>query len=95
MGSTASTDVRDTTVLVNGSPMQIRENLHALLSVLDGRSADCLSDDPARETGLLSHHFWADAICINQEDLHERGLQVNLMGPILLNGRGRHRLAWS
>ena len=29
-----------------------------------------------------SRLIWADAICINQRDNHEKGLQINIMGEI-------------
>lgn len=70
------------TVMVNGSPLQVRENLHAVLSVLRTRVSTGFSEDPARENKLMGEYFWVDAICINQNDVHERGHQVNLMAQI-------------
>ncbi|KAF1828782.1 hypothetical protein BDW02DRAFT_484978, partial [Decorospora gaudefroyi] len=34
-----------------------------------------------------SLHVWADAVYINQDDVHERGHQVNLMGQIYKSAR--------
>ncbi|KAF3766450.1 heterokaryon incompatibility, partial [Cryphonectria parasitica EP155] len=70
------------TVIINGRPMQVRENLHAVLSVLRNKGNTCFSEDATRERNLVRQHFWIDAICINQQDLHERGHQVDLMAPI-------------
>src|ERR1700733_7795431 len=36
--------------------------------------------------------LWADAVCINQEDLEERGQQVRLMASIFSNAE--HVVAW-
>jgi hypothetical protein len=36
--------------------------------------------------------LWADAVCINQEDLEERGQQVKMMGSIFRNVN--HVAAW-
>jgi hypothetical protein len=35
-----------------------------------------------RQTFLRSQYFWVDAVCINQEDINERGQQVRLMRDI-------------
>ncbi|PSR76486.1 heterokaryon incompatibility protein-domain-containing protein, partial [Coniella lustricola] len=70
------------TVMVNGSPLRVRENLHAVLSILRSRLSTGFSEDPIRENKLMGDYFWVDAVCINQKDVHERGHQVNLMAQI-------------
>jgi hypothetical protein len=42
--------------------------------------------------GAIEQHIWADAICINQWDLDERGQQVSIMGDIYRNAQNVH--AW-
>ncbi|KAH9233960.1 hypothetical protein K456DRAFT_1772342 [Colletotrichum gloeosporioides 23] len=76
------------TVFTNEGSLQVTENLHAALLRLR---------DPA-----LERIIWADAICINQDDLDEKGYQVQLMAEIyarsscvivwLENVTGYHRL---
>lgn len=39
--------------------------------------------------------FWIDSICVNQDDLAERGQQVMLMGAIYSQARNRISLAWA
>ncbi|CAI4219809.1 unnamed protein product [Parascedosporium putredinis] len=65
-------------ILCNGQKLSIRHNLF---------------------TALLQHRhpenpitLWADAICINQEDLEERGRQVSLMKDIFR--RAREVMIW-
>ncbi|KAJ4421331.1 hypothetical protein N0V82_003842 [Gnomoniopsis sp. IMI 355080] len=71
------------TILVDGKFMPIGENLHAVLSILKQKDqAHHFSEDPSREAELFQHHFWIDAICVNQDDYNERGHQVNLMARI-------------
>lgn len=62
--------------------MRVRSNLHAALSILRKQPTCQFSEDPGREIALIHQHFWVDAICINQNDVHERGHQVNLMAHI-------------
>jgi hypothetical protein len=54
-------------IFVNGRPVQVGVNLKSALKEL-------------RAQGLLV--LWVDALCINQNDLLERGLQVMRMGLI-------------
>src|SRR4051794_7217871 len=54
-------------VLINGFSFSIRENLWNFVQQL---AVDA------------SGYLWADAICINQEDLEERNSQVSMMGSI-------------
>jgi hypothetical protein len=55
-------------ITCNGKKLHIRNNLHKALVLLRD----------SRESGVL----WADAICINQNNHHERGQQVELMKDI-------------
>lgn len=69
-------------VLVNGKLMPVGENLHSAISVLRHKSQLQFTVDPEREADLIQHHFWIDAICINQDDDDERSHQVSLMARI-------------
>lgn len=70
-------------ILVDNRLMPVGENLHEVLSVLRTKDqARFFSEDPGREADLIRHHFWIDAICVNQDDHDERGHQVNLMANI-------------
>jgi Heterokaryon incompatibility protein (HET) len=63
---------------LNGSPVNIRDNLwSALVSLRD-----------AREERVL----WIDAICINQSDVEERNRQVQLMAHIY--SRAKQVIVW-
>ncbi|KAH7486515.1 hypothetical protein FOMA001_g5607 [Fusarium oxysporum f. sp. matthiolae] len=55
-----------TSILLNGKEFSVTENLLEALETLQ------------KEPGF----YWVDAICINQADLQERGLQVNRMKTI-------------
>lgn len=55
-------------ITIDGKTMYARANLHACLKLLQRHR---LSDD-----------FWIDAICINQGDLEEKGIQVQKMSEI-------------
>lgn len=69
-------------ISVNGKELRIRENLYLAMSVLQGMPTTQVSHDPLREHELIPPYFWVDAICINQDDILERGHQVNLMESI-------------
>ncbi|ETS76359.1 hypothetical protein PFICI_11746 [Pestalotiopsis fici W106-1] len=59
------------TIVINGQPFEIRNNLsHAL-----PRLADLQAQRDEK-------HFWIDAICINQKDTGERNHQVGMMNDI-------------
>ncbi|EUC31252.1 hypothetical protein COCCADRAFT_101777, partial [Bipolaris zeicola 26-R-13] len=57
-------------ILVNGSEVPITRSLAEAIDAIFIF---------ARERSMM---FWADSICINQADDHERGLQVRLMNSI-------------
>ncbi|KAL3476513.1 heterokaryon incompatibility protein-domain-containing protein [Aspergillus californicus] len=59
---------------IDGKILLARDNLWLALSQLRSRQFD---HDVT--------YFWIDAICVNQDDLAERGHQVNLMGEIFSN----------
>lgn len=69
-------------ISINGKTLRVRENLYVAMSVLQKLPTTQVSHDPLREHELHHRHFWVDAICINQEDILERGHQVNLMEAI-------------
>lgn len=58
------------TIRVNGEPLQITKNLHALLR--------------EHRRKRMQTWVWADAICINQADVEEKAHQVSLMGRIFV-----------
>lgn len=61
-------DARNEQILCHGSIFHITSNLHKVLHRVR------LPDRPRT--------LWADLICINQEDLDEKGYQVSIMGQI-------------
>ncbi|KAH6694923.1 heterokaryon incompatibility protein-domain-containing protein [Leptodontidium sp. MPI-SDFR-AT-0119] len=65
------------TILVNGDSVHITANLHAALLEL-------------RPQGLTT--LWIDALCINQQDVAERGFQVTRMG--LIYSRAEEVIVW-
>jgi hypothetical protein len=73
----ASRDPCDTTILLNGRRLTIQANLvHALRHYVGGV-----------EAGIAwgRHRFWIDALCINQDDIEERNVQVSIMHVIYRN----------
>ena len=76
-------------ITIDGETLSIPENLHGALMAFRHRP----SPDPG--TGLPQQQvrrLWADAICINQEDLAERISQVEQMACIYADARSV--LAW-
>jgi hypothetical protein len=67
------------TILVNGCKLRVRQNLYNFLSSLH-------EDEIFRP-------MWAGAICINQEDVAERGHQVAIMGTVFKSAD--RVLAWT
>ncbi|KAK4450239.1 heterokaryon incompatibility protein-domain-containing protein [Podospora aff. communis PSN243] len=61
-------------ITCDGFTIQVTPNLHWAL-----RRVRCLDGDPVI--------IWADAICINQDDVDERSAQVAFMGEIYSNAR--------
>lgn len=65
---------------VDGSTLRVTKNLHEAVHQLHSY---------ARDRALL---FWADSICVNQQDLRERSEQVQLMNMIY--SRAKSVLIW-
>ena len=63
--------IAETPIIVNGVPIEVTENLEAALRIFYQKS-DFVE-------GLL---LWVDALCINQNDLAERSVQVKRMRDI-------------
>ncbi|KAI2469417.1 HET-domain-containing protein [Annulohypoxylon bovei var. microspora] len=70
------------TIMLEGRPFLIRRNLYEALHQFRQRPYDI---------GYPEDYFWADAICINQDDLDERSLQVPRMMDIYHAG---HVIVW-
>ncbi|CZR56622.1 uncharacterized protein PAC_06511 [Phialocephala subalpina] len=68
---------RTARIIVNGHPVQVTTNLEAALREM-------------RHQGLMM--IWVDALCINQCDVVERGLQVSRMG--LVYSRALEVIVW-
>jgi hypothetical protein len=68
-------------ICVNGDTLGILPNLHSFLLQLQ----KTYSASP-------NLHFWADAICINQEDLKEKNEQVPMMSQIY--DKAAHVVSW-
>lgn len=60
-------------IILNGQSFRVRENLFQALLCL-------------RSIGVVEP-IWVDAICINQEDIHERNHQVRIMNSIYRRAR--------
>lgn len=74
-------------IVVNGQVVSVTKNLAAALRHVRKSWAEHFPDrDPS------SFRLWADAICINQQDMPERGSQVQQMG--LLYKKADVVLAW-
>jgi len=75
--TTKTKDGRDCLILCNRKPVMVTKNLHDFLHLYS-----CSQN--------LQHqgYIWIDAICINQEDPHERSQQVNLMAEIYQTATG-------
>lgn len=76
---------------LNGHMFSVRENLRAALCALRH-----FAHDPEAWTQKISGisqgdrlpvYFWVDAICINQNDIQERGHQVDMMRIIYPKAR--------
>lgn len=80
----------DCSVNINGERVHIRENLYDLLQALHTKSQAANGRRTAASSCALSEllrerpYLWADAICIDQEAVEEKGHQVNMMGDIYL-----------
>lgn len=76
-------DMNDTrTIIVNQLPITIPESLAKCLQSLRNNKIS-----HAQRLGQRPLTIWADAVCINQLDLLERGQQVQMMGDIYSSAR--------
>jgi len=72
-------------IIIDGAAVSITANLHGALTAFRHRPASGGSDGSDPNAGPAQRQvrrLWADAVCINQEDLSERSSQVELMGRI-------------
>ena len=80
----------DCKIVVNGNAFQVRRNLYQALKALKNRVTRPERRDklvPARLNLVQSikprtAYVWADAMCINQENVNERNHQVQMMSKI-------------
>lgn len=63
-------DSLNRTIFIDGSALLISENLYGFLI------------EASRPDSASAELLWADAICINQGDVQERGAQVSIVGDI-------------
>ncbi|RMJ12710.1 hypothetical protein CDV36_007606 [Fusarium kuroshium] len=82
-------DPTDTeTIIINGISRKVTKNLALFLRQVRVLLPEILANISWEKPAL----FWADAICINQDDTEERNRQVQLMGSIY--GAAPMVLAW-
>ncbi|KAJ8115999.1 hypothetical protein OPT61_g2479 [Boeremia exigua] len=77
------------TILVNDQPFEVTQNLYNFLNQVWKDEHLFRRDRPSthdgEDTGLVSTeplYWWTDAICINQEDIDEKSIQVPRMGEL-------------
>ncbi|KAI0099037.1 heterokaryon incompatibility protein-domain-containing protein [Nemania sp. FL0031] len=72
-------------IAIGGATLSVTKNLHGALAAFRHRPLSRSSEGSDPSMGLAQRQvrrLWADAICINQEDLVERTSQIELMGRI-------------
>lgn len=73
-------------ITIDGATLSVTENLHGALTAFRHRPVVGRSDEQDKGTTPARRHpvrrLWADAVCINQQDLQERMSQVELMSLI-------------
>ncbi|KAI1130959.1 heterokaryon incompatibility protein-domain-containing protein [Nemania abortiva] len=86
-------------IAIDGATLSVTKSLHGALTAFRYRPLSESNDisDPGTGTGTEPaqrqvRRLWADAVCINQDDLHERTSQIELMGRIFAGAR--RVLAW-
>ena len=67
-------------ITVDGSQVSVPQNLHAALAAFRRRPSSVPIDKSGGTQRI--QRFWADAVCINQDDLDERISQVEQMSQI-------------
>lgn len=68
-------------IIVNGIPRQVTVSLATALRHLKKHWMEIeLESDPSLDTSKF--RLWADAVCINQDDMSERSAQVSVMADI-------------
>ncbi|KAK4098621.1 hypothetical protein N658DRAFT_431777 [Parathielavia hyrcaniae] len=72
-------------ITIDGATVSVTANLHGALTAFRYRPGSARQRRQVRR-------LWADAVCINQEDLSERTSQVELMARIFVSAR--RVLAW-
>ncbi|KAK4031280.1 heterokaryon incompatibility protein-domain-containing protein, partial [Parachaetomium inaequale] len=76
-------------IFINDQQLQITQNLSDALHFLRLRQRDSNGSGAA---GLPSLRYWIDAICINQNDVHEKNKQIRVMPHIYF--RAKTVLVW-
>ncbi|KAI1193334.1 heterokaryon incompatibility protein-domain-containing protein [Nemania serpens] len=84
-------------IVIDGATLSVTANLHGALTAFRLRPLSGSSDGSYPDTGTelaqrRVRRLWADAVCINQENLPERTSQIELMGRIFAGAR--RVLAW-
>jgi hypothetical protein len=78
-------------ITIDGATLSVTANLHGALTAFRHRPLPASSDelDPGTAPAQKQprRRLWADALCINQEDLQERISQVELMSGIYAGAR--------
>jgi hypothetical protein len=72
-------------IIIDGATLSVTANLHGALTAFRHRPITENSDEPDGRQPV--RRLWADAVCINQEDLQERMSQVELMSSIFAGAR--------
>ncbi|KAK0640611.1 heterokaryon incompatibility protein-domain-containing protein [Cercophora newfieldiana] len=76
-------------LIIDDTILSVTANLHGALTAFRHRPLPADSGGAVRRP---VRRIWADALCINQENVPERTAQVELMGPIFTSAR--RVLAW-
>ncbi|KAK3400283.1 heterokaryon incompatibility protein-domain-containing protein [Sordaria brevicollis] len=86
-------------ITIDGVALSVTENLHGALTAFRHRPVAAGSIDEESDAGIVPvnrhsrvRRLWADAVCINQEDMKERVSQVELMS--LIYAGAQRVLSW-
>ncbi|KAH6629949.1 heterokaryon incompatibility protein-domain-containing protein [Chaetomium sp. MPI-SDFR-AT-0129] len=83
------------TITIDGATLSVTASLHGSLTAFREYGPVDLGDSSSSADGkppAKRRRLWADALCINQDDLSERTSQVELMAQIFAGAE--HVLAW-